>query len=172
MKTFLKIAAIAVLLSSTTVKAEKIAVVNIDTIVSKAKATVALKSQVDNRKKELQISLKSKEQFLTKERDGIRAQQKTLSKEALGKKVKELQDGIVAARKDVAQKQANLQTSFITALKQVDAATGEVIEGIAKERGYTLVLPKKTVLYYSGSDDVTDLVLKRLDEKLKTVTLK
>jgi Skp family chaperone for outer membrane proteins len=48
-----------------------------------------------------------------------------------------------------------------------------VISGIAKEKNYTLVLPRSSVLVMTDSNmDITQDVLSALDEKLTSIDLK
>jgi outer membrane protein len=173
MKTLLKLLTIlTVVLAMNANAADNIAIVNVDTIVEQSKAAVSLKGQIEARKKDVKAKLQKKEAGLKAEKSALEKQQGVLSKDAFAKKAASFRDNIAAAQGDAKAQQTNLEKSFVEALKQIDNATVSVVEGIAKEKGYTMVLPKKTVLYYSGANDITPLVLKRLDEKLSSVVLK
>jgi len=43
---------------------------------------------------------------------------------------------------------------------------------MAKEKGFTLAIPSSQVLYYDSSLEISDEVLKRLNEKLPSLTVK
>lgn len=51
-------------------------------------------------------------------------------------------------------------------------AIREILEEIAKKRGANLVLDRAAVMFFDAAFDVTDEVLKRLDEKMPTFTVK
>jgi outer membrane protein len=47
----------------------------------------------------------------------------------------------------------------------------QILNDVAKERSANLVLDKAVVVMFDNSADVTDEVIKRLDEKLPTMTV-
>ena len=43
----------------------------------------------------------------------------------------------------------------------------QVVEEVARQKGYTIVLPRNAVLYYSENSDMTKDTIQALNKKLK-----
>ena len=132
------------------------------------KANKYLKDQLDQGIKKL----KDREKQLQKEEKDIIQQKKVLSPEDYKKKISVLRSKVSNLQKDrnsiletVAKKRRN-------ARKQLIDAINPIVKGYMSEKKIKLVLDKKSILLGDDKLDITNDIMKQLNNKLKTINLK
>ena len=132
------------------------------------KANKYLKDQLDQGIKKL----KDREKQLQKEEKDIIQQKKVLSPEDYKKKISVLRSKVSNLQKDrnsiletVAKKRRN-------ARKQLIDAINPIVKGYMSEKKIKLVLDKKSILLGDDKLDITNEIMKQLNNKLKTINLK
>lgn len=110
-----------------------------------------------------------REQYEELKKNSVPNSEKQKTKQALDKKVAELQQSVQKR-----QEKLTKQFSFLT--ENLETKLNEIIKEIAREFGFNLVLnttiqETHAILYAEPSLDVTDEVIKRLDHKLPNLTL-
>ena len=132
------------------------------------KANKSLKDQLDQGIKKL----KDREKQLQKEEKDIIQQKKVLSPEDYKKKISGLRSKVSKLQKDrnsiletVAKKRRN-------ARKQLIDAINPIVKGYMSEKKIKLVLDKKSILLGDDKLDITNEIMKQLNNKLKTINLK
>ncbi len=145
MKKILSILAVSsVMLSSVAFAApepQKIAVVDIQKVVSASAQVKALKASQEAKNKELAAFIKKAQEDVNKQTD---VNKKKSLAESYEKQLK-------------TKREANIK-DYTTKLKAADANITAQIGKKATELGYTMVVPKSTVIW--GGDDITETVLK------------
>lgn len=145
MKKILSILAVSsMMLSSVAFAApepQKIAVVDIQKVVSASAQVKALKASQEAKNKELAAFIKKAQEDVNKQTD---VNKKKSLAESYEKQLK-------------AKREANIK-DYTTKLKAADANITAQIGKKATELGYTMVIPKSTVIW--GGDDITETVLK------------
>ena len=145
MKKILSILAVSsMMLSSVAFAApepQKIAVVDIQKVVSASAQVKALKASQEAKNKELAAFIKKAQEDVNKQTDVNK--KKSLS-ESYEKQLK-------------TKREANIK-DYTTKLKAADANITAQIGKKATELGYTMVIPKSTVIW--SGDDITETVLK------------
>lgn len=122
-------------------EAQKIAVVDIQKVVSASAQVKALKASQENKNKELAAFIKKAQEDVNKQTD---VNKKKSLAESYEKQLK-------------TKREANIK-DYTAKLKAADANITAQIGKKASELGYTMVVPKSTVVW--GGDDITDVVLK------------
>lgn len=120
---------------------QKIAVIDIQKVVSASPQVKALKKEQEANNKEI-------EAFVKKAQNDINKQ----TNEAKKKSLTESYQKQLNSKKEVSKKE------YAAKLKAADASITAQISKKATELGYTMVLPKSSVVF--GGDDITDAVLK------------
>ena len=145
MKKILSILAVSsMMLSSVAFAApepQKIAVVDIQKVVSASAQVKALKASQEAKNKELAAFIKKAQEDVNKQTD---VNKKKSLAESYEKQLK-------------TKREANIK-DYATKLKAADADITAQIGKKATELGYTMVIPKSTVIW--GGDDITETVLK------------
>lgn len=119
----------------------KIAVVDVNKVVSSSSQIMALKKEQDLKTEELQ-------KWVTRARADVERQKTKESKEKLAKKYDA----------DLVKKQEALQKNYTDKLKSIDKDISGVIAKEAQEKGYDIVISKGVVLY--GGEDITTRISK------------
>ena len=119
----------------------KVAVVDVNAVVSKS-------AQVQALKKEQQTKLQELQKWLNNARTDVAKQSTQESKEKLVKKYDA----------EFAKKQETIKKNYAMKLQAIDKSITATIAQEAKAQNYNLVLSKSSVLY--GGDDITATVLK------------
>ncbi len=119
----------------------KIAVADVNKIVSQSSQVMALK-------KEQQLKMEELQKWLVNARKDVEKQSTKEGKEKLVKKY----DG------EFQKKQQAIQKNYTAKLQSIDKEISAVIAKEAKAKGYDIVIAKNVVLY--GGDDITQSIAK------------
>lgn len=119
----------------------KVAVVDVNTVVSKS-------AQVQALKKEQQTKLQELQKWLNNARTDVAKQSTDENKQKLAKKYDA----------EFAKKQEAIKKNYATKLQAIDKSITATIAQEAKAQNYNLVLSKGSVLY--GGDDITASIAK------------
>lgn len=149
-----------------------IGVVNVAKIMQTSKAATSVRSQLQTKQKSFQGELDAKEKALLAEDQSLVKQKDSTEKAAFEKKVKDFREKAANEQRDVQAKKAALDKSFAAALEEIQKNVLDITKQVAAEKKLNLVVSSAQVLYTDTSLDITDEVLKRLDAKLPTVTVK
>jgi len=120
---------------------QKIAVIDIQKVVSSSSQVKALTASQEANAKALADFIKKAQADIDKQKD-------EKAKQELAKKYE----------KQLAEKREIFAKDYAEKLKGGEKKVNEQIAQKVKEMGYTLVLPKATVIY--GGDDITDAIVK------------
>ncbi len=119
----------------------KIAVADVNKIVSQSSQVMALK-------KEQQLKMEELQKWLVNARKDVEKQSTKEGKEKLVKKYDA----------DFQKKQQAIQKNYTAKLQSIDKEISAVIAQEAKTKGYDIVIAKNVVLY--GGDDITQSIAK------------
>ncbi len=121
-------------------------------------------------KKKLKADFKKKQETLNSKQDDLKAMQKDLeqngmmlSDEAKRAKAMEFQKKMYDLQQTYGKLQGELAQAEAKATKKIFDKMGAIINDIAKERGYDLVLERteSAILFAKGDMDLTDELIKR-----------
>lgn len=149
----------------------KIAVADVQVVMSQSTAMKAISDQMNSKLKAYQSEFEKKQTALRKEEQELIKQRTALTKEAFEEKVKSFQGKEIAAQKDAAETKAKFDNAYGRAMGQVQKAAGEIATDLAKEKGFAIALVTSQLLYADPSLNITDDVLARLNKKLPNVTV-
>lgn len=157
----------AVVSSSALAAEAKIAVMNMQKVMADSAAGKDAQKVMESKMKELQQSFKKEEDQLLSLQQEIEKKSSAWSEEIKQKKAIEFQK----MRRDLQNKQedANLELKTLRE-KQLGPILKEleqVVQETAKAKGYTVVLPKNSVLYAGDEVNITAEITKALNEKMK-----
>ena len=95
-----------------------------------------------------------------------------LSKEAFEEKARAFSAKATDVQKEVQSKKALLDSAFERALTDIQKVVTEIIADLSKEKGFVIAVPTSQILFADKSLDVSDEVLKRLNQKLPKLDVK
>ena len=149
-----------------------IGVVNVPKIMQESKAAVSLRNQLQAKQKSFQAETDAKQKELNAENQDLIKQKDKVDKDAFDKKVAAFQQKITDAQRQVADKKASIDKAFAPAFDDIQKNLLEITKQVAYEKKMPLVVNSLQVLYTDQANDITDEVMKRLDAKLPSVTVK
>ena len=122
----------------------------------------AASTQLETYGKQLQASLKSKEEELERKYKGYMDTEGTMTdalKTATQKELQGLQEQIQIQQRDA---QLSLQKKESDLLKPIEDKISKAIKDVATENGFTYILSKEQLLHFPEGDNISNLVLKKL----------
>lgn len=169
---FVFFATFVVLAMPVSARAElSIAVVDIEKILSEAKASKAVQKQVEDLRKSFLSEVETAEKKLRKEQTEIQEKREGMSQEDLAKKVQALSQSQMEARKKIQERKAKLDTAYTEAMNKLTKTIYEVCQKIADEREIELIITRQNIIVGSMSLDITADVLKEIDTTLPKLSV-
>ena len=141
-------------------------IVDLKKIINDSKAGQKAKSQIEGKFEKRQKELKSKRDELANMQEDIKKQSSLLSSDALDKKVEVLRQKEKVVARDFQDYQDEFTKENNTKIGKMMEQVLKIIEAIAKEKSYPLILEKneRLVLYASKEVDLSDEVVARLNK--------
>ena len=143
---------------------EKIVYLDLDYILSNSNKGKNILSDLDKKNNENIKIIKSKEEILKTEEENLLKQKNIISNEAYNKKVKNLQNKIKIFRSEknqlVTEFKKNRENKINDFIKIVDNILGEYV----KANSIDLVLNKKDIIMGKNSFNITEEILKKVNE--------
>lgn len=153
------------------VNAIAVGVVDVQVIMQNSKAGQNIQNQLDNKRKEYQGQISSKETGLRDKEKNILEQKDSLSETEFSQQRKAFEQDVLEAQKMVQDNKRSLEVGFGNALAQLHDEVRAAISVIAKERKYAMVLSKDAVIIAEKSMDITDEVIESLDKRITKVKI-
>ncbi len=148
-----------------------VGVVDVQTILRDSTAMKSIQSQVEEKRGLYQNDISGQEKRLRDQEQELKRQQPVLAADAFEAKRRDFEAQVSAVQRDMQERRKVLDQAYGEGLKVVQKELTAIIAGIAKERGFTLVLPAGQTLYAEPALAITDEALKRLNKKLPNVPL-
>jgi outer membrane protein len=145
----------------------KVAVINIQKVLVDSEAGKKAKTKVEKRMEELKSSFKKDEEALVALQKEIEKKSSAWSEDKRKEKAREFQKkrlSLGEKQEDANLEMKKMQEQYLTPImKKLETIVTEV----AKDKGYTVVLPRNGVLYFDKADDITAATTKALNAKMK-----
>jgi len=146
-----------------------IAILDMQRILRDSKAAAFLREEIDKQRLAYQTTLREQENGLQTVDQELVRQRAVLSAETFAAKRKELQEQANRLQQEFVSHQKEMEELFGRGIGQVRKALAEVVKEIADERGISLILLKATIVLANRELDITEEVLRHLDERLPSV---
>ena len=156
-------------------KSPVIAVINYAAALRESAAGKSLRGQVEKQRAIYQTEIKSIQTKLEEARAELKKQQQVLAPEVFAKKRKEVLQQTEQLQRAAQNRKRQLDRMQAKGIQEIDKALRQVLEEMAKEEGYDLILnagPRGSGIVMAGKDFfITEEAVKRLNAKLPTVTV-
>jgi outer membrane protein len=167
MKNILKLAVVTaavVVVSSFTANAQKIAHINLDSLISVMPETKVATQAVQDYAKQLETQVTAMQTELQAKYEDYQAKQKDMPELVRASKEKELNDLNQRIQDFQQQAQTDYQKKSAELSKPVYEKAKKAIDQVAKSNGFKYVLDTSTgmVIYNEPADDIFNLVVKQL----------
>ena len=165
------IAALFLSVASPAIAAEAL-ILDIGKVFANSKAGQSLIGQIKTRAEALQATRDKAQKELEGDAKKIDEQKTLLTQEALRAKADDLRLKEIAKNQELQQELRKLEASQLTARNEILKALQPILKDVMAEKKASMIMEKRAVLISSPDIDVTDIVVKRLDGVLTSVTLK
>ncbi|MBL8667223.1 MAG: OmpH family outer membrane protein [Rhodospirillales bacterium] len=149
----------------------QIAVLDIERVRRSAAAVQAIRIQLGTYLDVYRAATQREEQEIRTAQDELAGKRGELSPEGYADERHKLEGRLVEAQGRVQQRRQALERVNMEAMDQVKQTLESIISEIARERNLTVILRKDQVVYVVPPLEITDEVLRRLDQRLPTVTI-
>ena len=166
-KNFVYILIIFFSIISISKSSENIAYLDLDNIVKNTKAGKSIINQLKVSKDSALKKFEQKEKELKKAEEDINKQKNVLSKEELKNKISDFRKEIASFRNDREKLINDFNTKkiqeFDKFFKKITPIIGEYVE----QKNIDIVLDKKNIFLANKNNDITNEIIKLIDEKIK-----
>nr|CRH05177.1 Putative Outer membrane chaperone Skp (OmpH) [Candidatus Magnetococcus massalia] len=146
---------------------DKVAFVNMQRAISSSTAARAARSILKQKLAKRQKDVDAMQANLKRMQEALKKQSRLLSAEALAEKRASWNRRFREYQRLVEDHTRAQESENVRLTRRITAAVREVIEDIARERGFVLVLDKGQVIFSAPDIDITEVVLGRLNSRTK-----
>ncbi len=146
-----------------------IAVLDVQQVMRRAAAAKGIQTAMEARRKAFDEEIAAERQNIQAEEQKLRKQSTILSPEAINEKRRSLESKISDFRRRAEQRRGILTRAFNNANRTLRQEMARVLAELMKERKITITLARTAVLVFDQRLNVTEEVLKRLDESRPTI---
>ena len=166
-KNFVYILIIFFSIISISKSSENIAYLDLDNIVKNTKAGKSIINQLKVSKDSALKKFEQKEKELKKAEEDINKQKNVLSKEELKNKISDFRKEIASFRNDREKLIKDFNTKKIQEFDKFFKKITPIIGEYAAEKKIDIVLKKKNIFLENKNNDITNEIIKIIDEKIK-----
>ena len=152
-------------------KEGRIVYLDMDLLMSKSLAGKSINTQIKNNNNKNIKKLKKIEDEIKKEDENISSQKNILSKEELNKKVSKLNLKIENYRNMINKNKENNKNSKIIATKKLVAKLNPILSEYSEKNSISLIFQKRDIIIGKNNLNITDDIIKILDENVKTISI-
>ena len=146
---------------------ENIAYLDLDNIVKNTKAGKSIINQLKVSKDSALKKFEQKEKELKKAEEDINKQKNVLSKEELKNKISDFRKEIASFRNDREKLINDFNTKKIQEFDKFFKKITPIIGEYADQKNIDIVLDKKNIFLANKNNDITNEIIKLIDEKIK-----
>ena len=148
-----------------------IAVLDLDKILKESSAGKSIEKQLQERREAIQKEFSSRENNLVNIEKTLIQEKSSLTPEAFEVKRQDFEKQYTETRNLFQKRRNALDKGLSAALDQLRNEVTTITEEIAQQEGYEVVLTRENIVIISKEMDITDKVLKRMNEAVSNITL-
>lgn len=149
----------------------RIAVLDIERVRRNAAAVEAIRSQLAGYLEVYRNETQKEEQQIRAAQDELADKRTTLPADGYAEERRKLEGRLVEAQGRVQQRRQALERVNAEAMEQVKQTLEVIVAEIARERVLGIILRKDQVVFATPDIEITDEVLRRLDQRLPTIAI-
>jgi len=146
-----------------------IAVVDMQKLMTESEAAKDIQKQVKAYQDKFLGELRKKEEALREKEKDVLSQRNTLSQDEFAKKRNEFEGQLIEARQFAQDRKRALDEASAIALTKLKNQILTIVQGIADEGEYDLILARQQVVLGAKSIDVSEEAMKGLNDSIKKV---
>jgi len=144
-------------------------VVDMNAVMEKTLAAKSIIKQIDEKKKTFSTAIDAKEKELRAEEQKLIDAKAKLSEDEFGKKREGFKQDVIEGHKLAQKNKMILDKGFSIAMNKFRSNVMAAINEIATEKKYSAIFMQNSLMMASPELDVTELLIKKLDAKVKEI---
>lgn len=147
----------------------KVAVLDIQALLSQSKAAKSIQKQVEDKREDFQKEISKEEKKLKESEEKLIKLGQAQEEEKFKEQKKEFEEDFVETRELVQSRRTALEKAYNEAMVELRNEIVAIVSDFANENNYGLVLSKTSVVIGDKSLDITEDVMKRLDKDVSKI---
>lgn len=147
----------------------RIAVIDVQKIMSDSKAVQSIQRQIDQQREQYQADLQRREKELREANEALARERGVLSEDAFRRKRRRLEEDVTELQREIQRSKRRLDQNYSQAMRQVQDRMVQIVRDLASQQDIDMVLGKATVVIVRPRLDLTDRALERLNAELSSV---
>ena len=148
-----------------------VAVLDFGKVMRKSDAAKDISRQIKEFRDSFRDEIQADEIRLRQVETELKRQRSVLSPAVFEKRRQEFRNQVIAAQKRGQGHKRQLDRALKLAMDKIKAVVIPIVKELTENKGFTLVVEKSQVLFANRSLDVTDEVMRELNQKLRTVAV-
>ena len=153
--------------SSPAADVAKIGVIDLQKVLETSSPGKSIQAELKKEKEKMESDLKQKGSEIEKLGKRLELEAMVMSKEMREEKEREQRIKINDFKTLQKKYRTELQKIEVTLMNQLKADINDIVEEIGKKEGYLLIINKFGILYSPGSIDITDELIRKLNDKFE-----
>lgn len=151
--------------------APRIAVLDVDRVRRTAAAVQSIREQLNGYMDAYRAETLKEEQDIRAAEEEIAGKRALLTPDEYATERRKLEQRLAEAQGRVQRRREALERSHGEAMQRVQDALGRIVTEMATEKGLNLILRKEQVVFVINSIEITDEVLRRLNQQLPSTVV-
>jgi outer membrane protein len=161
-----------IILQSVIIADDKITYINMEVLMNKSIAGQSIVKQLEGMHKKNIKNFKSSEENLKNEEKNILAQKNILSKEEFENKIKLLRNEAKKYRENRRKAIDELNSKRIAATSELLKVINPILKNYSADNSISMIFQKKNIIIGKVELDITNDVLKIINDKIKKINIK
>ena len=158
-------------ISNSVIAETKIAFIDVQYIMENSLAGQSLKKQLENNHKKNLKDFKTKEEDLKKKEQEILKKKNILSKEEFQKEISDLRNKVKNYNEERNKKINSLTKKRLESMEKILKNLSPILTDYSKENNISIVMDKKYIIVGKTELNLTEEILKLLDNKIKKISI-
>ena len=160
-----------ILISVPGYSSEKVVYLDLEKIMQQSTAGKSIIAQLKKKRESSISKFKKKEQEISNKEKKLISQKNVLSKEEFENKIKDLRVDISNYQKERSKTSNDITQSRIRASTKLISKLTPILEEYSKKNSIRIIVQKKNIVMGKKEDDITNDILKIINQKVKNIKL-
>lgn len=147
----------------------RLAVLDIDMIMTKSDAAKKIREKLDAKRAEYQKEVSGEEEDLRSQMEELSKQKTVLSEDEYDKKRNAFEKEVVSAQRDVHDRIKKLEASYAEAMTNLRKEVVKIVAEMSASEDIGMVLARNQVVLVDQSLDITEAVMKAVNEEITDI---
>ena len=147
--------------------AQRIALIDLENVLRAASGTLRVRELLDEQRLLFQAEFAEREAALQQTERQLQADRNTLSEDEFTQRLTDFEDEVARIQREIQYRREALDLAFQDAQARLRQIAIEIVTEIAREQQLDLVLKEDSAIAFRPGLNISELVLRRLDERTK-----